>query len=96
MKSATLTSLRLCLLPVALLLTTAMSAQQATPPPVQSPEPARAHHKAKIVNNADAGPTIHFSACRENDKQHVSCQFTDPDGATHWVYLAGYKFSDIK
>jgi hypothetical protein len=52
--------------------------------------------RPSIVNNTDDGPTIHFSKCRENDKGHVSCQFTDAAGAEHWVYLAGYKLPPLK
>jgi hypothetical protein len=46
-------------------------------------------HKAKIVATSDAGFTIHFSDCRENEKQHVSCSFQDEAGNQHWVYLPG-------
>jgi len=46
--------------------------------------------RTKIINNSNGSVTITFTGCRENEKQHVSCQMTDPDGDTHWVYLPGY------
>ena len=52
-----------------------------------SDKPART--RSKVINNSDQGVTITFSSCRENEKHHVSCQFTDPSGEQHWVYLAG-------
>ncbi len=52
--------------------------------------------RPSIVNNSSDGPTIHFTACRENDKGHVSCSFDDADGKQHWVYLAGYKLPTAK
>jgi hypothetical protein len=61
---------------------------------VDANKPART--RSKIVGNSSDGPTIHFSQCRENDKQHVSCQMTDADGKQHWVYLAGYKLPAAK
>jgi len=45
--------------------------------------------KSKIIGTSENGYTITFSDCRENEKEHVSCQFTDPDGDSHWVYLPG-------
>ena len=52
--------------------------------------------RPSIVNSSSDGPTIHFTSCRENDKQHVSCSFVDADGKQHWVYLAGYKLPAAK
>ena len=63
--------------------------------------PAQTHDtgerkRPSIVNNSSDGPTIHFTSCRENDKQHVSCSFVDAAGEQHWVYLAGYKLPAAK
>jgi hypothetical protein len=59
-------------------------------PVPKAPEASRVKKpKSKIVATSDTGYTITFTDCRENDKQHVSCQFTDPDGDSHWVYLPG-------
>ena len=54
-----------------------------------SDHPART--RSKIINNSDGEITIKFSGCRENEKHHISCQFEDPNGDSHWVYLAGIK-----
>ena len=48
-----------------------------------------ARSRSKIVATSKGGITITFSECRKNDKEHVSCQFADPSGKLHWVYLAG-------
>lgn len=45
--------------------------------------------RTKIINNSNGSITITFTGCRENEKHHVSCQFTDSEGNAHWVYLAG-------
>lgn len=58
--------------------------QAATAKPAKHARPAR-----NIINNSTGSFSITFTGCRENDKQHVSCQFSDPSGAKHWVYLAG-------
>lgn len=47
------------------------------------------HAKPKIIAKSDGGITITFDNCRENAKQHVSCQFEDEAGDSHWVYLPG-------
>ncbi len=68
----------------------ALAEQPAAPAVKQSHDsdkPART--RSKVINNSDQGITITFSSCRENEKHHVSCQFTDPSGEQHWVYLAG-------
>lgn len=67
------------------------AATAATPSPAAAPsdtdKPQRA--KSHIVQTSTGELTITFSSCRENDKQHVSCQFKDADGTQHWVYLPG-------
>lgn len=56
--------------------------------PTPPPPPANSHAKnTKTTSNGSI--TITFRNCRENDKQHVSCNFEDDDGNTHWVYLPG-------
>ena len=48
-------------------------------------------HKKKpaIVATSDQSVTVHFSECRENEKQHVSCKMEDGEGNEHWVYIPG-------
>ena len=42
-----------------------------------------------VVARSASRVAIVFTACRENEKHHVSCQYTDPSGSAHWVYLPG-------
>jgi len=42
-----------------------------------------------VINHSDKPFSLTFTACRENEKQHISCQFTDDSGNAHWVYLPG-------
>ena len=42
-----------------------------------------------IVQRSDKPYTLAFDGCRENEKHHVSCSYTDASGNTHWVYLPG-------
>ena len=63
--------------------------QQPAKQYADSDHPART--RSKIINTSDGELTIKFSGCRENEKHHISCQFEDPNGDTHWVYLAGIK-----
>lgn len=53
-------------------------------------------HKATIIAKSNGSVTITFTNCRENDKQHVSCQMSDTDGNDHWVYLPGVKLPPAK
>jgi hypothetical protein len=55
-----------------------------------------AKRKPAIIAKSDAEFSLTFSNCRENEKQHVSCQFTDPAGVEHWVYLPGIALSGSK
>jgi hypothetical protein len=55
-----------------------------------------AKRKPAIIAKSDAEFSLTFSNCRENEKQHVSCQFTDPAGVEHWVYLPGITLSGSK
>jgi hypothetical protein len=48
-----------------------------------------------IVNRTDKPLVPNFDSCRENEKQHVSCQYTDADGKAHWVYLPGLTWAQI-
>ena len=45
-----------------------------------------------IIDTTNTKLVITFDACRQNEKGHVSCQMTDPEGISHWVYLPGFKF----
>jgi hypothetical protein len=57
------------------------------------------HHKRSphtIINKSNGDITITFTDCRENDKHHVSCKFTDPTGEEHWTYLAGLTLPSSK
>ena len=51
---------------------------------------------AHIINNKHGELTITFTDCRENEKHHVSCKFTDNNGEDHWTYLAGVTLDDVK
>lgn len=42
-----------------------------------------------IIAKSNGGIEISFHDCRENEKEHVSCHFTDNHGEAHWVYLPG-------
>jgi hypothetical protein len=42
-----------------------------------------------VLNRSDKPFSLTFTACRENEKQHVSCQYSDASGNAHWVYLPG-------
>lgn len=67
-----------------------------TPAAVAPAAGAAPRTRSKIINNREGGFTVTFSKCRENDKHHVSCQFTDPDGDQHWVYLPGVPLPAMK
>jgi hypothetical protein len=49
-----------------------------------------------IVARSDTPFKLTFDACRENEKHHVSCQYTDSEGSAHWVYLPGVKIPTPK
>ena len=42
-----------------------------------------------VLNRSDKPFSLTFTACRENEKQHVTCQYSDASGNAHWVYLPG-------
>lgn len=59
--------------------------------PIHGDDPDTSRSKEKSVPLAEANVhfSITFDRCRENEKHHVSCAFTDAEGYEHWVYLAG-------
>ena len=42
-----------------------------------------------VLNHSDKPFSLTFTACRENEKHHVSCQYSDASGNAHWIYLPG-------
>ena len=57
-------------------------------------KPAR--EKPVIIREWDNGPKISFSNCRENEKHHISCQWTDSEGTEHWICINGLTEKDMK
>jgi hypothetical protein len=49
--------------------------------------------KPKILFTTEQSFTLKLTDCRENDKQHVSCQFVDPTGKQRWLYIPGLTIS---
>jgi len=48
-----------------------------------------------VLNRSDKPFNLSFTGCRENEKHHVSCSYTDASGNTHWVYLAGLTWAEV-
>lgn len=48
-----------------------------------------------IMDRSDKPFSLTFTACRENEKHHVSCSYTDASGNAHWVYLAGLTWAQV-
>lgn len=78
----------------------AQLASASTPSRPKRPAPeetdrwyAQAGHS--IVNRTDKPLLLTFDSCRENEKQHISCQFTDDSGNAHWVYLPGLTWAQV-
>jgi hypothetical protein len=59
-------------------------------------KPLLPKQRPKIIATSDGNITITFTNCRENEKHHVSCQMTDADDDSHWVYLPGVKLPPTK
>ena len=62
-------------------------------PPVvkQSMDSDRGASSKLPVAYSDDTVTITFHNCRENSKQHWSCQRADGDDTDHYVYIPGFK-----
>ena len=66
--------------------------QPAKPAPVEQVSDSDRGAKSKLpVAYSDDTVTITFHNCRENAKQHWSCQRTDGDDTDHYVYIPGFK-----
>jgi hypothetical protein len=85
---------------------------QAPSPAAQAPAPSRAAAPRRaapeetdawytqpghsVINRSASPFNVSFNSCRLNEKQHVSCQFTDATGNDHWVYLPGLTWADVQ
>lgn len=66
--------------------------QLAKPAPLKQVSDSDRGAKSKLpVAYSDDTVTITFHNCRENAKQHWSCQRTDGDATDHYVYIPGLK-----
>lgn len=70
--------------------------KQPAPSCVQQPAAAHAAPQHSAASSADSsspihvtadGVTVHFTECRANEKQHVSCKLDMGDGGSRWVYI---------